>query len=117
MPHIHLETTADLQENAHVPDMLEALVQALTGQETVDPSSVKAYHTLRSNWCVGEGHPAGFAHVTLKVLGGRPVELRRQMADAILDVLRDHFAESLAAAEVRVSVDVVEMNRETYLRA
>jgi 5-carboxymethyl-2-hydroxymuconate isomerase len=117
MPHIHLETTADLPENAHVPDILEALATALAGQESVDAASVKAYHTLRPNWCVGEGHPPGFAHTTLRVLAGRPPELRRRMAEAALAVLREQFADSLAAAEVRVTVEVVEMDRETYLRA
>lgn len=117
MPHIHLETTADLPENGAVPDILEALALALVSQESIDPASVKAYHTLRSNWYVGEGHPAGFAHVTLRVLAGRPAELRRSFAEALHAVLKEQFTESLSANEVRVSIEVVEMDRETYLKA
>lgn len=117
MPHIHLETTADLPENSAVPDILEALALAMVSQETVDPATVKAYHTLRSNWYVGEGHPAGFAHVTLRILAGRPPELRRTMAEALFAVLKEQFAESLAAQEVKVSIEVVDMGRDTYLKA
>lgn len=117
MPHIHLETTADLPENGAVPDILEALVLALTGVETVDSATVKAYHTLRSNWYVGEGHPAGFAHVTLRILEGRAPELRRKMAETLFAVLKEQFAESLAVDEVKVSIEVVDMGRDTYLKA
>ena len=117
MPHIHLETTADLPENADVPDILEALVATLAGQETVSPASIKAYHTLRSNWAMGEGAPAGFAHCTLMVLTGRPPELRVRMAEAAMTTLREHFKMSLEANEVSLTLEVREMEAATYLTA
>jgi 5-carboxymethyl-2-hydroxymuconate isomerase len=117
VPHIHLETTADLPENADVPDILEALVATISGQETVTPASIKAYHTLRSNWAMGEGAPAGFAHCTLMVLTGRPVELRRKMAEAAMATLREHFKMSLEASEVSLTLEVREMEAATYLTA
>jgi 5-carboxymethyl-2-hydroxymuconate isomerase len=114
MPHIHLETTADLHENADVPDILEALVVALSGFETVAPASIKAYHTLRSVWHVGEGHPAGFAHCQVGILTGRPIELRQQMADGLYAVLLERFAMSLEAGEVAVTLELREMDAPTY---
>ena len=116
MPHIHLETTADLPENADVPDILEALVAKLATQETVASESIKAYHTLRSNWAMGEGAPAGFAHCTLMVLTGRSPELRRRMAEAAMATLREHFKMSLEANEVSLTLEVREMERGTYLQ-
>lgn len=117
MPHIILETTADLPENGAVPDILEALVLELATYETVSSKSIKAYHTLRSVWCMGEGAPPGFAHCTVGVLAGRPVELRRRMAEGIVRVLREHFTESLEANEVSITVELREMDKETYITA
>ena len=117
MPHIHLETTADLPENADVPDILEALVATIALQETVSAASIKAYHTLRSNWAMGEGAPEGFAHCTLMVLTGRSPELRRKMADATMATLREHFNMSLEASEVSLTLEVREMEAATYLKA
>ena len=116
MPHIHLETTADLPENSNVPDILEALTAELSTQETVASASIKAYHSLRSVWCMGEGAPAGFAHCEVAVLEGRPLELRQKMANALMGVLREHFADSLAAGEVSVTLELREMAKETYLK-
>ncbi len=114
MPHLVLETTADLPENGAIPDILEALVARLSTFETVASSSVKAYHTLRANWTMGAGAPPGFAHLTVAIMSGRPLELRQSIADGMYDELRGHFAMSLAAEEVQLTLEVREMDRDTY---
>jgi 5-carboxymethyl-2-hydroxymuconate isomerase len=114
MPHIHLETTADLPENANIPDILEALAGKLSEFETIDSKSVKAYHLLRPNWCMGEGAPPGFAHCSVAILSGRSVELRSRIADAMFDLLKEHMAMSLSNNEVAITLEVREMERETY---
>lgn len=117
MSHIHLETTADLPENADVPDILHALLAAMAGVETIVPASLKATHSLRSNWAVGEGAPEGIAHCSVSVLAGRPPELRRAMAEAALGAMRAGFAASLEAGEAAVTVELREMEAATYLKA
>lgn len=114
MPHIHLETTADLEENAKLPDILEALTLALSSQETVPSKAVKAYHTLRSVWVMGEGAPAGFAHCEVGILQGRALELRQNMATSMMAVMQEQFAESIAAGEVYVTLELREMDKDTY---
>lgn len=114
MPHIILETTSDLQENGAVPDILEGLVQKLGTFETIDTRSIKARHHLRPVWHMGEGAPSGFAHVQVRILSGRSIELRRRIASGMFDQLKGHLQESIAAKEVSVSFELVEMNSETY---
>jgi 5-carboxymethyl-2-hydroxymuconate isomerase len=114
MPHILLETTADLPENANVPDILDALVRRLSTFETVQPASIKAYHSLRPNWSMGTGAPPGFAHCTVAIMTGRPPELRRRIADGMYEELRSHFGMSLDAKEVSLTLELREMDAETY---
>jgi 5-carboxymethyl-2-hydroxymuconate isomerase len=114
MPHIHLETTADLPENAHIPDILEALLSRLAGFETISSPSLKAYHTLRSVWCMGEGAPPGIAHCTVSILEGRPLELRKSISDAMYEVMRTSFRESLDADEVSLTLELRQMDPQTY---
>lgn len=117
MPHLILETTADLPENANVPDILEALANELATYKTVASDTIKGSHVLRSVWHMGAGGPPGFAHLTIAVLSGRPLELRRRIAEGMSRVLHDHLAESLAAGEVSVTVELREMDRDTYIRS
>jgi len=114
MPHIFLETTADLFENAHIPDILEALVAKLCEFETVDPKTVKAYHALRSNWQMGSGAPAGMAHCTIGMLSGRPDDLRKKIAKGMAEELRSHFTMSLENHEVLLTLELRELDAETY---
>lgn len=114
MPHIILETTADLPENANVPDILDALVAKLSSFETIDSKSVKGYHTLRSVWCLGEGGPPGFAHCTVAIMTGRPEELRKSIADGMYGVLKEHFSQSLELGEVSLTLELREMDAATY---
>jgi len=114
MPHIKLETTADLPENSDVPDILEALVAKLSEFESIDAARVKARHVLCSNWTMGAGGPAGFAHCEVSVVSGRPAELRSQIADGMVEVMRQWFAASLAADEVAVTLEVREMDAPAY---
>jgi len=114
MPHIILETTSDLPENANVPDILEALVEKLSGMETIDAKSIKAYHTLRSVWSMGAGAPPGFAHCTVAILTGRDEALKKRISDEMYSVLKQQFAQSLQHGEVGITLELREMNKETY---
>jgi 5-carboxymethyl-2-hydroxymuconate isomerase len=114
MPHIILETTADLPENGQIPDILEGLVTRLSTMETVQSASVKAYHHLRSNWVMGAGAPPGFAHCTVAILTGRPLELRQRIAQEMYEELRSHFTMSLENEEVSITLELREMEKETY---
>jgi 5-carboxymethyl-2-hydroxymuconate isomerase len=116
MPHVRLETTSDLEENDKLPDILEALTNALAGQDSMTSKAIKSYHTLRSVWCVGEGGPPGFAHCEIAILSGRPLELRQSIGTSMMAVMQDQFAESLASGAVSVTVELREMDGETYQR-
>jgi len=114
MPHIILETTSDLPENANVPDILEDLAAKLSSMDTVDSKAVKAYHTLRSVWSMGSEAPPGFAHCTVAILTGRDEALRKRIADEMYGVLKAHFAQSLEHGEVSLTLELREMAKETY---
>src|SRR5689334_13682134 len=114
MPHIILETTTDLPENANVPDILEALVAKLCTLDTIEAKSVKAYHTLRSVWSMGAGATPGFAHCTVAIVTGRDDALKKKMADEMYAVLRTQFAQSLEDGEVGITLELREMDKTTY---
>jgi len=116
VPHIRLDTTADLPENADIPEILGELVVELSRHQTIDAASIKAYHTLRVNWVMGAGAKPGFVHCEVAILTGRPVELRKAIGAGIADVLRCRFATSLESGDAGLTVEVREMDRETYVR-
>lgn len=117
MPHIMLETTADLVENDAIPDILEALVRRLGSFETIDPAAIKAYHRLRSVWVMGEGAPPGFAHCAVRVISGRDRELLVRIADGMMEEMRAQFATSVEARDAGLTLEVREFDRDLYRKA
>jgi len=116
MPHLHLETTADLPENADIPDILEALGQDLATRAGIDPAKIRAYHTLRSVWYMGSGGPPAFVHLTVFVLSGRDEAWKQAAGHGLLEVLRRHFSMSIDANEASLTVDIREMDKDAYFR-
>ena len=114
MPHSHLETTSDLEENAKLPDILEALTLTLAAFDSIPSKAVKSYHTLRSVWHMGEGAPAGFAHCEVALLNNRPLELRQAIATSMMAVMREQFTESIEAGAVYITLELREMDKDTY---
>jgi len=63
---------------------------------------------------MGTGAPPGFAHCTVAVLEGRDQGLRKRIADAMYEVLKKSFEMSLDNQEVALTLEVREMDKETY---
>jgi 5-carboxymethyl-2-hydroxymuconate isomerase len=116
VPHIHLETTADLIENGDIPELLGSLTAAMAAVESVPSASLKAYHTLHTNWTVGEGHAAGFAHCTLAIMEGRSPEQQETIADVVFAELSRGFERSLASRDVVVTLEIRQIAKATYRR-
>lgn len=116
MPHIHLQTSANVFENDRILVILESLVERLAGYETIDSASIKAYHTLRETWRMGKGAAAGFIHCEVAVLTGRSVALRELIAQGIVDTLYGCFAGSIETGLAKITVEIREMDRDTYIK-
>ena len=114
MPHIHLQTTANLIESTSIEEILEKLVAEFCAIETVNPIAVKAYHSLSSVWVMGEGAEPGFASCTISVLEGRPEEVRVKMANRMYASLVSAVSQSKEAGEVNLTLEIREMTAATY---
>jgi 5-carboxymethyl-2-hydroxymuconate isomerase len=82
----------------------------------VEPAAIKAYLNVREYYAMHPEGPAGFAHVEVALLRGRPLELRQQIAREMRRRISEEFAEKVAQNELSVTVEIREMDAETYLR-
>lgn len=116
MPHLKLDATSNVLELDEVPQILRELVEELCRHETMDAASVKAYFREQSVWAMGEGARAGFVHLEVALLEGRPVELKRAIAEGMRGVIFRCFARSLAEGLIGVTIEIRDMDRATYLK-
>lgn len=106
MPFIQLVTSADLPENAQIPDILEDLVSAISACDGVTSREVTATHSLAVHWAKGSGCQSGLALATVLLEKEALESLIEPIATAVFDALTGCFLESLSTDVVRLGLEV-----------
>lgn len=110
MPHLILEHSADLAESHDIKALVGELFETATNSGVFGPEDIRARSVSCDNTFTGAAKP-GFAHLILRMMEGRPVEVRRQLAEDLLAVLLKHLPEVGA-----LSVLPEEIQRDAYAR-
>lgn len=116
MPHIYLEVSGNLPECDNAESILKELCSVLASFETIDSASIKACFNKPEVSVTGEGAAPGYVHCQLAMLQGRPLELRQQIATEFANLLRSAFAHSIGSGLAKVTVELREMNPQTYVK-
>lgn len=116
MPHLHLEYTANLPElNADVALMRLNNTLVGSGQfgaELDIKSRAVKVQTFKVGTALAE---RAFVHVKLAVLSGRSAEIKKQLSDSLLAVLKD-LCEWPTGVEVQLCVEILDIDRESYAK-
>ncbi len=116
MPHVRIEYSANLDASGRIDALCQALAQCV---DAIQDDTRKVYPTggirvraLRcEHYCIADGTlDAAFVHVSLKVGQGRSEAVRRATGDALLEVLRVHFADVFAQRGLALSVEINQFN-------
>ncbi|WP_328463201.1 5-carboxymethyl-2-hydroxymuconate Delta-isomerase [Streptomyces sp. NBC_00448] len=116
MPHSIVEYSAELADTFDRPRFAKGLHEALVRIAGGRAAGCKTRFVRLDETYIADGS-SGYAmvHVQTGILSGRTPQVRRELAEAVLELLRDSVP-PLPAAELQMSVDVRELDRETYAR-
>jgi 5-carboxymethyl-2-hydroxymuconate isomerase len=115
MPHCVLEYSGNVLEKRDFTSFFQGLHQLLVHSGLFGLSDIKSRVVCCREFRVGDGDPSlSFIHLSLYILSGRAREVRQALADRLLAFLKEEFAESCKPLNCEMTVDVREMDRETY---
>ena len=116
MPHLVIEHSANLGP-LPVGDLLPALNRSLTASPAIlDESDLKTRVVAVDTFRIGnQGEGRAFVHAQLRLLAGRTPEARRDLAQRIAAALRE-FVPRPAGVDVQLSVEVLDMDRDSYVK-
>jgi len=116
MPHIKVDVSANAARPGRLKPFLADLAARLSEFDSIESRAVKAYLNVREHFAVNaDGRPA-FVHAEIALLKGRSPELRSKIADAMCEIIAAEFAEKVSHDEISITVEVREMDDETYRR-
>ncbi|NBA97541.1 5-carboxymethyl-2-hydroxymuconate Delta-isomerase [Pseudomonas sp. R5(2019)] len=111
MPHFIAEFTDNIEQQADLPGLFEK-VHATLGASGVFPlGGIRSRGVRLDSWRMADGkHDYAFVHMTLKVGHGRDLETRQQVAEALFEVITQHFAELQAQRLLALSFEMIELH-------
>jgi 5-carboxymethyl-2-hydroxymuconate isomerase len=116
MPHIKVDVSANAARPGRIKPFLSDLAARLADFESIESGAVKAYLNVREHFAMNpDGRPA-FIHVEVALMRGRNLELRSQIADAMREIVIAEFAEKVSHDGIAITVEIREMDAETYRR-
>lgn len=121
MPHIIIEHSANFTKNS--VDLMKKEIPQIMAKITegdFDADQCKCRSHSFDEYLVGstDQSSASFLHVTIKILSGRTIEVRKKLSMQVMEFAKKIF-ENLDLKDKRcdLSVDITEMNKENYQKA
>jgi 5-carboxymethyl-2-hydroxymuconate isomerase len=112
MPHLIVEHTDNLAEEAAIPDLLRKANAVLIAQNGVFPiGGIRSRAIRLTDYCVADGAADdAFVHLTLKIGAGRTAEQKQAAGDALFAMVAEHFAALFARRFLALSLEIQEFS-------
>ena len=118
MPHVIVEHSVNFPKNSvkKIQTEIQKIMTSIT-EGNFDADQCKCRSISFDEYLVGLPNQdnASFIHISIKILGGRSAEVRKKLATKAAASVQKTFEESqLKTERCDISVDVIEMDRESY---
>jgi len=117
MPHIIIEHSIDFssKEIIELANQIQKTCFEIQGGN-FDYDQFKIRHISFNNYGVGaNGINANFIHISIKILQGRTLEIKKQLSENCFKLLQNFQQNSgLNHKRCDLSLDIIEMDRELY---
>ncbi|KWZ38606.1 5-carboxymethyl-2-hydroxymuconate isomerase [Burkholderia savannae] len=112
MPHIIVEYTANIRDDARIPVLLKSINETLIAQGGVFPTGgIRSRAIELQDYCVADGTADdAFVHVTLKIGSGRDDATKKAACDALFDAIKAHFAALYERRYLALSMELTEFS-------
>ena len=108
MPHVTLEYSDNLEFEAQ--PLFARLHDELVATGAVNMKGLKSRAIRHTEYRIADGYEGyAFAHLTILLRAGRPVETQQAVAQRALAVLEETFGQRFAEGYLSLSVDIKEM--------
>ena len=110
MPHCVIEYASELEKEVNPQQLINTVLDGAIKSELFDTNDIKM-RTHRFEHFQNGFNNKNFVHVALKILSGRTLEQRANLSQLVLAELAN-----LALKSVSLTVEVVEIERESYAK-
>ncbi|MFT6917325.1 MAG: 5-carboxymethyl-2-hydroxymuconate isomerase [Motiliproteus sp.] len=110
MPHIIVEYAQNLDNSLDLKALVRAVHEGALRADLFEPEAIKVRAIAYSHYLVA-GEVQDFIHLRVQILSGRSEPQKQHLSQCLFE-----SAESVAAAVHSLSVEVVDMDRFSYIK-
>jgi 5-carboxymethyl-2-hydroxymuconate isomerase len=112
-----LEYTSNLIQSIDADQLFSKLHQILVDVGGISIHNCKSRAVCLDTYYIGKGDAQeAFIHLDIRFLEGRSLELKQSIGHQSLDWLKGYFAPCLAKLELQVTVEIVDIQSQTYFK-
>jgi 5-carboxymethyl-2-hydroxymuconate isomerase len=117
MPHCIIEYSDNVLDILPWKEIFSELHKILVDTGEWVESDIKSRAIRHNNFYIGDGSPnQAFVTLKIQVLEGRSDELKKDISQKALTVLRKYFSETLMNFQAGITVQVSDIHRASYCR-
>lgn len=111
MPHCIIEYSESLEKQVSVQQLQQAVYNGAVASGLFQPEDIKVRAHAYQHWYLNAPQQH-FIHITARILSGRTLNQRETLASELLSAMS-----VLALSQSSVTVEITEMERDSYRKA
>lgn len=113
MPHFIAEYSANLETEADLTGLFAKVHDCLAASGVFPLGGIRSRAVRMDIFRMADDkHDYGFVHMTLKVGAGRDLSTRKQVADQLFEVIKEHFAMLQERRLLALSFEMIELDND-----
>lgn len=109
MPHLVLEYSDNIVESDFMT-LFQSCHKVLVQQLPTQLESCKSRALKHTTYYIGDGKPQkAFVIVNIRVMPGRSADTLQKTGQALMDILKTHFASSLKKTDCQITLEISEI--------
>lgn len=115
MPHIIVEYTANIENEARIPLLLRHINQTLAATGVFPVGGIRSRAIKITDFVIADDkEDDAFVHVTMKIGAGRPDNVKKQVSETVFHTIEDHLATLFQKRYIALSMALYEFQYPTY---
>lgn len=116
MPHLYIEYTSNIKEEADIPGLLQRVNHTLLSHKDIIPiGGLRSRAIELTDYLVADGTADdAFVHATLKLGKGRTEEDKKAVCDDLFSTIQEHFTDLFGRRYLALSMELYEFQAPTW---
>lgn len=112
MPHFIVEYTDNIKDDVNIAKLFEEIHKVLIAKDTVFPiGGIRSRAIEVHDYRIADGaEDDAFVHAVLKIGAGRSEDIKKEVCDALFEVIKEHFSHLMSNRYLALSMELIEFS-------